>query len=139
MNRAVSLSVQVVASAHCAQEAGISLQHHRGGAIDTPPAISNLVRQMDELQYHFDDGPCVDAIRDSETAQSPRAFDAENREHGLGIAAQTAIAVAAVRSRRLMAAATPSVAGGSVRAGSARSRSPLSATCRRPPFARLRR
>ena len=140
MDKAVSLSVQVVAGA---QEAGISLLHGRGAAIDTPAATSDLVRRIDELQYHFDQGPCLDAIRDSETAQSPdvgtddrwphwgpaaaaetgvrsmmcfrlftygdklgalnlysrrrNAFDAEDREHGLAIAAQTAIAMAAVQ------------------------------------------
>lgn len=68
LDKAVKLSVQVVPSA---QEAGISLLLGRRGRIDTPAATSDLVRRIDELQYHFDEGPCLDAIRESETAQSP--------------------------------------------------------------------
>jgi GAF domain-containing protein len=140
MDKAVSLSVQVVASA---EEAGISLLHGCRGGIDTPAATSDLVRRIDELQYHFDEGPCLDAIRESETTYSPdvgtddrwprwgpaaaeetgvrsmmcfrlfthgdklgalnlysrasNAFDDDDREQGLAIAAHTAIAVAAVQ------------------------------------------
>jgi GAF domain-containing protein len=140
MDKAVKLSVQLVPGA---EEAGISLLHRHGGTIDTPAATSDLVRRIDALQYHFDEGPCLDAIRFSEVVQSPDvgtderwprwgpaaadetgvrsmmcfrlftygdrlgalnlysrradAFDAEDREHGLAIAAQTATAVAAVQ------------------------------------------
>ena len=64
-----------------AGEAGISLLHRRGGAIDTPAATSDLVRRIDELQYHFDERPCLDAIRFSEVVQSPDVGKDERWPH----------------------------------------------------------
>ncbi len=65
MDKAVRLGLQLVPGA---QEAGISLVH-RGG-IDSPATTSEVVDRLDELQYEHDEGPCLDAIRESEVVSS---------------------------------------------------------------------
>lgn len=139
MDKAVVIAQRVVSGA---QEAAISLVH-RGGRIDTPAATSEVVRRIDELQYRYDEGPCLDAIRVQGYARSsdvrtderwPQwgpaaaeetgvrsmlsfrlfthadkfgalnlysrqsdAFDDDDHEHGLAIAAHMAIAIAAAQ------------------------------------------
>jgi transcriptional regulator with GAF, ATPase, and Fis domain len=51
-------------------EAGVSIVH-RHRAIETPAATSELVERGDKLQYEFQEGPCLDAIWDQETVNSP--------------------------------------------------------------------
>jgi hypothetical protein len=111
MDLAVKLSVQLVSGA---EAAGISLLHRRGGAIDTPAATSDLVRRIDERWPHW--GPAAAEETGARSMMCFRlftigdrlgalnlysrredAFDIEDREHGLAMAAQTAIAVAAVQ------------------------------------------
>lgn len=140
MDNAVRLAVEVVPHA---QDAGISLLRGQAGHIDTPASTGDVPRRVDELQYQFDEGPCLDAVRESEMVQSldvgsddrwPKwgpaaaaecgvrsmlcfrlftdgdrlgalnlysrhrdAFDADDRERGLAIAAHMAIAVASAQ------------------------------------------
>lgn len=139
MDKAVELGLSIVGGA---QEAGISLMY-RGGRIDTPAATSDAVRRIDEMQYHFNEGPCLDAIRKhglslsddvrsdgqwptwgpaaaDETglrsmmcfrlfthgdkfgainfySRQTAAFDEDDRDHGVAIAAHMAIAIAAAQ------------------------------------------
>lgn len=139
MDKAVKLAIDLVPNA---QECGISLIQ-RKGRIDTPAATSDAVDRIDDLQYHYNEGPCLDAIRQHEVVQSddvsaddrwPQwgvaaaeevgvrsmlcfrlfthgdkygalnmysrqtgAFDEHDREHGLAIAAHSAVAVAAAQ------------------------------------------
>ena len=56
------------------QEAGISLVYGRE-RIDTPAATGDVPRRVDELQYEFDQGPCLDAIREQESVYCPDLED----------------------------------------------------------------
>lgn len=67
MDKAVKLAVRLVD--HC-EDCGISLVHENN-RIDTPAATSDVVVRIDELQYQHDQGPCLDAIRESEVVYSP--------------------------------------------------------------------
>jgi len=137
MERSLALVGQLVPGA---QEAGFSMLH-RGRAVDTPAATSDLVVRIDQLQYESQQGPCLDAIWESEVVRSPDigsddrwptwgprvvddtgmrsvlcfrlfthgdrlgalnlysrqsdAFDEADVEHGLAMAAHSAIAVSA--------------------------------------------
>jgi GAF domain-containing protein len=66
MDTAVRLAVDLVEGCH---EAGISLVYS-DKRIDTPAATSDAARRVDELQYEFDCGPCLDAIREEEVVHS---------------------------------------------------------------------
>lgn len=65
LDRVVSLAVGMVEGC---QHAGISL--NRGGEITSPAASDEVVRRVDELQYEFDQGPCLDAIRQHDWVHS---------------------------------------------------------------------
>ena len=137
MERALSVVRELVPNA---QEAGFSMLH-RAGSVETAAATSDVVVRIDKLQYEHREGPCLDAIWDSEIVQStdvasddrwpnwgPRvadetgvrsmlcfrlfthgdrlgalnlhsrqsdAFDDADVEHGLAMAAHSAIAVSA--------------------------------------------
>jgi AmiR/NasT family two-component response regulator len=67
MEKAVELGRHLVTNA---QEAGISLLHG-GGRVDSPAVSSDLVSRLDELQYEFDEGPCLDAVRVQQVVRSP--------------------------------------------------------------------
>ena len=60
---------------HC-DLAGISLVHPDG--IDTPAASHEALRQVDELQYELNEGPCLDSLRQldvvsaTDLAEDPR-------------------------------------------------------------------
>lgn len=74
LDKAVALAVDLVEGC---DEAGVSLVQ-RKGRIDTPAATSDAVRRGDALQYELHEGPCLDAIWNSETVSSPD-LAAENR------------------------------------------------------------
>ena len=63
MQTAVRLAVLLVDGC---EAAGISLVHG-SNHIDTPAATSDAARRVDELQYEFAQGPCLDALRHQET------------------------------------------------------------------------
>lgn len=65
MDTAVGLGLQLVPGA---EEAGISLVRRK--EIDSPATTSQLVNRIDQLQYEHDEGPCLDAIRESEVVAS---------------------------------------------------------------------
>ncbi len=44
------------------EHAGVSVRH-RDGRIETRASSSELVRELDALQYELGEGPCVDAVR----------------------------------------------------------------------------
>ena len=44
----------------------------RDGSPSTQAATSELVWQLDDLQYGLDEGPCVDSLRNSEVVEAPR-------------------------------------------------------------------
>ena len=67
MDKAVALAVRLVD--HC-DECGVSLET-ADNQIDTAAATSDIVRQIDALQYQYDEGPCLDAIRTSVVVYSP--------------------------------------------------------------------
>lgn len=136
MERALQLAIKMVDGC---EHAGISLVRH--GKIDSPATSDDVVIRVDQLQLQYDEGPCMDAIREEEIVHSrdiasdprwpewgPRtaaetdvhsmkcfrlftthdtigalnlyatqggAFDVEDREHGLALAAHVALAVVA--------------------------------------------
>ena len=140
MDKTVKLAVGLVE--HC-EEAGISLVRP-DKSIDTPAATSDSARKVDELQYQFGEGPCLDAIHQYEVvscpdlanetrwndwgartaretgvrsmlcfrlftnqdtvgalnlyATIPDAFDTDDRDQGLALAAHAAIAVAGAQN-----------------------------------------
>lgn len=140
MEKTVELAVALVDHA---EEAGISLVY-RDRHIDTPAATGHLPRRVDELQYEFGMGPCLDAIHDEDVVHAPdvaaherwgqwgarveaetsirsmmcfrlfthhdtvgalnlyarasNAFDREDFDTGLALAAHAAVAVAAAQS-----------------------------------------
>lgn len=65
LERAVRMATEMVARCDAA---GISLVH--GETIETPVATSEDLRKVDELQYRIKEGPCFDALRDTETVTS---------------------------------------------------------------------
>jgi transcriptional regulator with GAF, ATPase, and Fis domain len=69
---------------HC-DAAGVSIVH--GQSIETRAATSEALRQVDELQHVIQQGPCFDALRDSETvASGDLAADARWPEWGPKVA-----------------------------------------------------
>jgi transcriptional regulator with GAF, ATPase, and Fis domain len=66
METAIKLARDLVPAC---QQAGISLVHKNN--IDTPAYTSDLVVQLDRLQFEAGEGPCRDTIRDQETVDSP--------------------------------------------------------------------
>jgi GAF domain-containing protein len=44
--------------------------HHAGKRLETPASTSERARRGDEMQYEFDEGPCLDAARHHETTLS---------------------------------------------------------------------
>jgi len=79
-----------------AEYAGITLAD-RHGKLETPAATHALVHQVDALQYQFNQGPCVDAVRGRWQARSDDlTVDARWPEYGplaadLGILSQMGI------------------------------------------------
>lgn len=65
LDRAVRMATDMMA--HC-DAAGISIVHRE--AIDTPAASTEALRTVDEWQYEIKQGPCFDALRDTETVAS---------------------------------------------------------------------
>lgn len=65
LDRVVQLAVEMVAGC---QHAGISL--NRRGVITSPATSDPVVQRVDQLQYEFDQGPCLDAIRQHEWVHS---------------------------------------------------------------------
>ncbi|WP_160005893.1 GAF and ANTAR domain-containing protein [Nocardioides sp. AX2bis] len=65
LDRVVQLAVEMVDGC---QHAGISL--NRRGVITSPATSDAIVERVDELQYEFDQGPCLDAIRQHEWVHS---------------------------------------------------------------------
>jgi GAF domain-containing protein len=66
MNSIVRIGLDLVDGA---EHTAISLVH-RQRRIDTPAASGFVPRRADELQYEFDEGPCLDAIRVQEQVRS---------------------------------------------------------------------
>ena len=66
LNRSVRIATELVGSC---DYAGISIVH-RSGTIDTPASTDVLVERADQLQYEFDEGPCLDAIWHHDTVTS---------------------------------------------------------------------
>src|SRR5690349_12412067 len=73
LERAVQMATDLIP--HC-DLAGLSVVHPRG--IDTPAASHESLRLIDELQYELSEGPCLDALRQtdvlavSDLASDPR-------------------------------------------------------------------
>ena len=89
MDKVVELAVELVDGA---EHAGISLVH-KNGVIDSPAVSDDVVRRVDELQYEYGHGPCVDAIRrDEESVHSPNiAVDGRWPEWGPRTTEETGI------------------------------------------------
>ncbi|ROS73318.1 GAF and ANTAR domain-containing protein [Cellulomonas sp. PhB143] len=71
LDRTVELAVEMIEGCDAA---GISMVE-RAGKIDTPAASDQLARRGDELQYELGEGPCLDAIRESEMISTPDLAD----------------------------------------------------------------
>jgi GAF domain-containing protein len=73
LDRAVQMATDMID--HC-DFAGISMVHPQG--IDTPAASHETLRRIDELQFELGEGPCLDALRQSDVitvtdlAEDPR-------------------------------------------------------------------
>jgi len=65
LDRAVTMATQMLD--HC-DLAGVSLVHPNG--IDTPAASHEALRQVDELQYELNEGPCVDSLHQLEVVSA---------------------------------------------------------------------
>jgi transcriptional regulator with GAF, ATPase, and Fis domain len=65
LERAVLMATAMVPGCDAA---GISILHR--DSIDTPVASSEALRKVDELQHQIKQGPCFDALRDTETVTS---------------------------------------------------------------------
>lgn len=65
LERGLELAIAMVDGC---EEAGISLVHR--GRIESPAVSSEVVRQVDELQYAYGEGPCIDAVLESEVVHS---------------------------------------------------------------------
>ncbi len=65
LDRVVTLAVELVEGC---EHAGISL--NRRGQITSPATSHEVVLRVDELQYEFNQGPCLDAIRHHEWVHS---------------------------------------------------------------------
>jgi GAF domain-containing protein len=61
LDRAVQMATDMIASCDLA---GISIVHPEG--IDTPAATSEALRMIDEFQYELNEGPCLDALRQTD-------------------------------------------------------------------------
>ncbi|QDW63383.1 GAF and ANTAR domain-containing protein [Oerskovia sp. KBS0722] len=66
LDRTVELAVAMVEGCDAA---GISLVT-RKGRIETPAASHDLARRGDELQYALNEGPCLDAIRETDLVRT---------------------------------------------------------------------
>lgn len=66
LDRSVGLATEMLRGC---DYAGVSIVH-RNGSIDTPAATDVLVERADQLQYEFDEGPCLDAIWHHDTVTS---------------------------------------------------------------------
>ncbi|GAA3227053.1 GAF and ANTAR domain-containing protein [Oerskovia jenensis] len=66
LDRTVELAVAMVDGCDAA---GISLVT-RKGTIETPAASHELARRGDELQYELNEGPCLDAIRETDLVRT---------------------------------------------------------------------
>jgi GAF domain-containing protein len=53
------------------EHVGVSVLDRHGHA-ETVAATSDLVRELDKLQYGLDEGPCVDSLRDATAVAAPR-------------------------------------------------------------------
>ncbi|WP_026874500.1 GAF and ANTAR domain-containing protein [Jiangella gansuensis] len=73
LDRAVLMATDIIENCDLA---GISLVHRSG--IDTPAASHKQLRQIDELQYELNEGPCLDALKQTDVlavtnlAEDPR-------------------------------------------------------------------
>jgi GAF domain-containing protein len=67
LDRAVRIAAEVVLGC---QHACVTLVHHAGKRLETPASTSERARRGDEMQYEFDEGPCLDAARHHETTLS---------------------------------------------------------------------
>jgi GAF domain-containing protein len=52
------------------EHVGVSIMDSRGKP-ETRAATSDLVWELDELQYSLDEGPCVDSLRDASIVEAP--------------------------------------------------------------------
>lgn len=87
LDRVVSLALDLVDGC---QHAGISL--NTAGRIDSPATSSDVVLRVDTLQYEFNQGPCLDAIRHQEIVYSgDLAHDARWPQWGPRTAQETGI------------------------------------------------
>lgn len=66
LERSVLLATEILDGC---DQAGVSIIH-LGRGIDTPAATGDMVRQADQLQYTYQEGPCLDAIWHEETVSS---------------------------------------------------------------------
>ncbi len=79
MDSVVRLASDIVAGA---EHSAISLVHGHD-RIDTAAASDEVSRRVDELQYEFGEGPCLDAIRTADQVHS-RDIATDPRWHGWG-------------------------------------------------------
>jgi GAF domain-containing protein len=56
------------------EHVGVSVLDRHGQA-ETVAATSDLVLELDKLQYSLDEGPCVDSLRDATVVAAPRIKD----------------------------------------------------------------
>jgi hypothetical protein len=66
MQRAVMLATQILPGCDAAGVCVVS----RGDRVDTHATSNDALRQVDTLQHELQEGPCLDALRESETVQS---------------------------------------------------------------------
>jgi GAF domain-containing protein len=66
MQRAVMLATQILPGCDAA---GVCVVY-RGDRVDTHATSNDALRQVDTLQHELQEGPCLDALRESETVQS---------------------------------------------------------------------
>jgi len=94
--RGVAIATEIFAGC---DYAGVSIVHSKG-AIDTPAATNEAVRQLDELQFSLKEGPCFDAIWTGDTVHSPDLAD-DRRWKTWGPRAVADMGVASMLSYRL--------------------------------------
>lgn len=66
LDRAVMIATEIIAGCDLA---GISIVH--SDRIETAAGSDESLRRMDELQFELGEGPCLNAVKDHETAHSP--------------------------------------------------------------------
>ena len=97
LQRTVDLAVKTIPGC---EHAGVSVVHHR--KIATPAATDSLPLRVDAIQYEVGEGPCLDAIAESQTFKTDDLTD-EVRWPGFSARAHEETGVTSMLAFRLFA------------------------------------